>query len=48
VLLRRQNKAWLDLTVPEHELLQPLPPRSFRVEEIAPRQVVDRQIALDL
>jgi putative SOS response-associated peptidase YedK len=48
VLLRRQNNAWLDLTVPEHELLQPLPARSFRVEEIAPRQVVDRQIALDL
>jgi putative SOS response-associated peptidase YedK len=34
VLLRRQNMDWLDLTVPEAELLKPLPARSFDVEEI--------------
>lgn len=37
VLLRRQNMAWLDGKLPEDEILQPLPPRSFLVEEIAPR-----------
>jgi putative SOS response-associated peptidase YedK len=36
VLLRRQNLAWLDLTVPQEELLQALPARSFAIEEIAP------------
>lgn len=40
VLLRRQSMAWLDLTQPESELLQPLPARSFRVEEIAPRPIL--------
>jgi putative SOS response-associated peptidase YedK len=34
VLLRRQNMDWLDLTVPEADLLKPLPARSFEVEEI--------------
>ncbi|HEX8300093.1 SOS response-associated peptidase family protein [Sphingomonas sp.] len=37
VLLRRQNMDWLDLKVAETELLRPLPARSFRVDEIAPR-----------
>ncbi|WP_422051120.1 SOS response-associated peptidase family protein [Sphingomonas leidyi] len=48
VLLRRQNMAWLDSLVPEHELLQPLPPRSFRVEEIAPRVPIREQLTLAL
>jgi len=39
VLLRRQNMAWLDLTVPQEELLKALPARSYRIEEIAPRVV---------
>ncbi|MDB5723899.1 MAG: hypothetical protein JWQ16_653 [Novosphingobium sp.] len=34
VLLRRQNMDWLDLNMPEAELLKPLPARSFDVEEI--------------
>lgn len=38
VLLRRQNMAWLDLTVPQEELLQALPARSFAIQEIAPRE----------
>lgn len=35
VLLRRQNMAWLDLTEPYETLLQPLPPGSYHIEEIA-------------
>lgn len=31
VLLRDQRMAWLDLTIPEDELLQPLPAESFKV-----------------
>ncbi len=46
VLLRRQNMAWLDLTVPQDELLQPLPARSFAIEEIAPRAPENRQTEL--
>ena len=46
VLLRRQNMAWLDLTVPEEDLLQPLPARSFAIEEIAPREPQMRQTEL--
>ncbi|AQR75135.1 hypothetical protein BXU08_17035 [Sphingomonas sp. LM7] len=46
VLLRRQNMAWLDLTVPQDELLRALPPRSFAIEEIAPRQPELRQAEL--
>jgi putative SOS response-associated peptidase YedK len=34
VLLRRQNMDWLDHKIPEHDLLKPLPARSFDVEEI--------------
>lgn len=37
VLLRRQNMAWLDLTLPQEELLKALPARSYRIEEIASR-----------
>ena len=37
VLLRRQRMDWLDSIVPQEQLLQPLPARSFLVEEIAPR-----------
>ena len=48
VLLRRQNMAWLDLTVPQEELLQPLPARSFAIEEIAPRAELPRQTELAL
>lgn len=48
VLLRRQNMAWLDLTVPQEELLQPLPARSFTVTEIAPRAPELRQTELAL
>ena len=46
VLLRRQNMAWLDLTVPQDELLTALRPRSFAIEEIAPRQPELRQAEL--
>jgi putative SOS response-associated peptidase YedK len=46
VLLRRQNMAWLDLTVPQEELLQALPARSFRIEEIAPREPQAQQTEL--
>lgn len=45
VLLRRQNMAWLDLLAPGAELLKPLPARSFRIDEIAPRTVSSRQEA---
>lgn len=34
VLLRRQTMDWLDMTVPEDQLLKPLPAGSFDVEEI--------------
>jgi putative SOS response-associated peptidase YedK len=34
VLLRRQNMDWLDLRIPEADLLKPLSARSFDVEEI--------------
>lgn len=34
VLRRSQRMAWLDLSMPEEELLRPLPPRSFNVEQI--------------
>ena len=43
VLLRRQNMAWLDLTIPQEELLQALPARSFAIQEIAPREPQMRQ-----
>lgn len=43
VLLRRQNMAWLDLRVPELELLRPLKARSFRIEEIASRLPLAQQ-----
>jgi putative SOS response-associated peptidase YedK len=33
VVLRKDRMAWLDHRVPEADLLRPLPPRSFRVEE---------------
>lgn len=46
VLLRRQNMAWLDLSVPQDELLVALPPRSFAIEEIPPRQPELRQAEL--
>jgi putative SOS response-associated peptidase YedK len=46
VLLRRQNMAWLDLSQIEQELLQPLPPKSFRVEEISARDVRATQTEL--
>ncbi|WP_262982727.1 hypothetical protein [Sphingobium sp. SCG-1] len=35
--------AWLDINVPEDELLQPLPAHSFAIEEIAPREPRMRQ-----
>jgi putative SOS response-associated peptidase YedK len=38
VLLRDQRMAWLDLICREEELLQPLPPRSFRVSRLRAAQ----------
>jgi putative SOS response-associated peptidase YedK len=46
VLLRRQNMAWLDLSEPQEAFLQPLPPRSFAIEEIAPRRSLPHQAEL--
>ena len=34
VLLRRQRMDWLDATIPEDQLLRPLPARSFDVAEL--------------
>lgn len=38
VLRRRQRMDWLDLSRPEHELLQPLPVGAFRIERTITRQ----------
>ena len=38
VLRRRQRMDWLDLSRPEHELLQPLPIGTFRIERTIARQ----------
>lgn len=38
VLRRRERMDWLDLSRPEHELLQPLPMRAFRIERAIARQ----------
>ena len=38
VLRRRQRMDWLDLSRSEHELLQPLPIRAFRIERVIARQ----------
>ena len=38
VLRRRQRMDWLDLSRPEHELLQPLPIGAFRIERAVTRQ----------
>jgi putative SOS response-associated peptidase YedK len=38
VLRRRQRMDWLDLSRPEHELLQPLPVGAFRIERGITRQ----------
>lgn len=38
VLRRRQRMDWLDLSRPEHELLQPLPIGAFRIERSISRQ----------
>jgi len=38
VLRRRQRMDWLDLSRPEHELLQPLPIGAFRIERAIARQ----------
>lgn len=46
VLLRRNNMAWLDLTMPQEELLTALPARSFAIEEIAPRRPQMQQAEL--
>ena len=37
IIQRREVMQWLDATVPEAELLQPLPARSFSVEELSGR-----------
>lgn len=37
IIQRREVMQWLDATVPETELLQPLPARSFSVEEFSGR-----------
>ncbi|MDB5576644.1 MAG: hypothetical protein JWR80_1820 [Bradyrhizobium sp.] len=46
VLLRRQNMDWLDAKVSDAELLRALPPRSFLIDEIAPREAQPRQTEL--
>ena len=38
VLRRRQRMDWLDLSRPEHELLQPLPIGAFRIERAIARR----------
>lgn len=38
VLRRRHRMDWLDLSRPEHELLQPLPMGAFRIERADTRQ----------
>ena len=43
VLTRHQRMAWLDHTMPENELLQPLPTGSFRVKRL---RVAEVQTAL--
>src|SRR3546814_2268849 len=45
VLLRDQRMAWLDLTIPENELLQPLPAGAFRLSLL--REPTE-QAALDI
>ena len=45
VLRRRQRMDWLDLSRPEHELLQPLPVGAFRIERTITRQA-QRVLAL--
>lgn len=37
IIQRREVMQWLDATVPDTELLQPLPARSFSVEELSGR-----------
>lgn len=37
IIQRREVMQWLDATVPEAEFLQPLPARSFSVEELSGR-----------
>jgi len=46
VLLRRQNMEWLDATVPETEILQPLPARSFIVERMSGARAGQALLAL--
>ncbi len=48
VLLRRQNMAWLDMTVAQEELLRAQPAHSYQIEEVGPRGLVDRQQRLAL
>ena len=45
VLLRRQRMDWLDGSIPEAELLQPLPARSFGVEEIVGNGIAQKILA---
>ncbi|HVZ06586.1 SOS response-associated peptidase [Rhodopila sp.] len=46
VLTRAQRHDWLDATVPEDELLRPLPRGSFRVREIGLRDSHQRALAI--
>ncbi|WP_260596835.1 SOS response-associated peptidase family protein [Sphingomonas endolithica] len=46
VLLRHQRMDWLDATVPEAEVLQPAPTRSFRVEQIAGAEAAQQSLPL--
>jgi putative SOS response-associated peptidase YedK len=44
VLLRHQRMDWLDATVHEAEILQPLPAHSFTVEQIVGAQAAQQQL----
>lgn len=46
VLLRRQRMNWLGGTVPQDELLQPLPARSFEVVELPGSGAAQQMLAL--
>jgi len=44
VVRRPERMAWLDLARPGHELLQPLPKGSFRVDKVLAGQPVAHSV----
>jgi len=46
IIQRREVMQWLDATVPDTELLQPLPARSFSVEEMTGNRRLQPMLAL--